>query len=311
MPKNVLEYRCLLISPGDVRAERESLTELIGGWNAQIGQALGARVELVKWESHATPDMSGHPQAVINAQLLQDCDFAVAVFWTRLGTPTAEYESGSIEEIYRLLEKGAHVLVYFNTSPIPQEALSDDQFGRLQEVKKRFEREGLLGRYSDIANLREQVQLHLTSVVAELLAKDRSDVSRVLPQTVGVSKPDVRVKTNIALTPGVGGGVRKILSVKVENHSPQLFFMGNINLKMRDGMLFFAPRDSITGEYQTRRELHPGEAFTFNIAPDVIEGQVNPEDLVCATVADDIGRVYESSESDFRLAIHVFFNDEC
>jgi hypothetical protein len=58
MPRQTIEYRCLLISPGDVSAERDALTELVNRWNAQIGRGLNARVELVRWESHATPDMT-------------------------------------------------------------------------------------------------------------------------------------------------------------------------------------------------------------------------------------------------------------
>ena len=48
-----------------MQKERDALTELITNWNAQIGRALGARVDLVKWESHSVPDMSagtGSPQ---------------------------------------------------------------------------------------------------------------------------------------------------------------------------------------------------------------------------------------------------------
>jgi|SRR5947209_8424752 len=61
MPRQIIEYRCLLISPGDVTEERDALTKLVNDWNAQVGNGLGARVDLVRWESHATPDMAGPP----------------------------------------------------------------------------------------------------------------------------------------------------------------------------------------------------------------------------------------------------------
>ena len=162
MPKQVIEYRCLLISPGDVTEERDELTKLINNWNAQIGSGLGARLELVRWESHATPDMADKAQNVINKQLLEECDLGIAVFWYRLGTATENYPSGSVEEIYRLLQQKSRVMVYFCNRPIPQEALRNDQFAKLQDIRRKFEDEGLLATYSDSANLREQVQLHLT-----------------------------------------------------------------------------------------------------------------------------------------------------
>ena len=100
MPTPIIEYRCLLISPSDVLEERDALTSLVQRWNAQVGTGLNARLELVRWEFHATPDLSDTAQNVINAQLLESCDLGIAVFWSRLGTPTPTYPSGSIEEIY-------------------------------------------------------------------------------------------------------------------------------------------------------------------------------------------------------------------
>jgi hypothetical protein len=61
MPKQVVEYRCLLISPSDVSEERNALTEAGSSWNAQIGFGLGARLELVRWDVNATPDMATPP----------------------------------------------------------------------------------------------------------------------------------------------------------------------------------------------------------------------------------------------------------
>lgn len=33
MPQQIIEYRCLLISPGDVTEERDALTKLVNEWN--------------------------------------------------------------------------------------------------------------------------------------------------------------------------------------------------------------------------------------------------------------------------------------
>ena len=194
MPKQVIEYRCLLMSPSDVVPEREAITSLVVSWNAQIGIGLGARLELVRWESHATPDLSDTAQNVINRDLVEDCDLGVAVFWSRLGTPTKEHPSGSVEEIYRLLRRKARVMVYFSDAPIPQNALRDDQYHRLQEIKTQFQSEGLLSNYSGIPHLREQVNLHLTNIVTQMLTRDR-DASSVIPSsgTLTAPTPDIRV----------------------------------------------------------------------------------------------------------------------
>ncbi|MEB2308491.1 MAG: hypothetical protein OZ917_04225 [Candidatus Brocadiaceae bacterium] len=195
MPKEILEYRCLLISPSDVEEERKGLAGTVDHWNAQIGDALGARVELVMWEIHSALDMSAPPQKILNSQIVDDCDFAVAVFWHRLGTPTENFSSGSIEEIEKIRASRKRILIYFSSRPIPQEALAINQYQLLQEIKNNYQQQGLLGTYSDTENLKQQFILHLTKIITELLSKDRSNLSpfhELAPVTL--PKPDVRVK---------------------------------------------------------------------------------------------------------------------
>ncbi len=306
--KRIVEYRCLLISPSDVKEEREALQKLVNEWNAQIGQALDARVELVCWESHATPDMSDSPQGVINKQLLEDCDLGIAVFWGRLGTPTQEHESGSVEEIERLLAKGARVMIYFNTSPIPQDALKNDQFKQLQETKDRFSKQGLLGNYSSISNLEKQVQLHLTSVISELLSKDREEVSP-LPPTPGVlTTPNVQVKVAAAVA-GIPGHIKETMCVTVQNHSDQTVYLRSIYLEAEDGAKYYQPHDAITGDLLRRQELPPGKSCSHCFDPPTVKAKMAPEKLRCATAADEIDRIYRSPEEEFKKVVRNIFRD--
>jgi hypothetical protein len=64
------------------------------------------------------------------------------MFWTRLGTPTKRHTSGSVEEIARLHQKDSKVMVYFCDARAPRSALKGDQFKKLQELRKRYEKEG-------------------------------------------------------------------------------------------------------------------------------------------------------------------------
>jgi hypothetical protein len=307
MPKQTIEYQCLLISPSDVLEERDALTELVNNWNAQIGRGLGVRVELVRWESHATPDMADSPQNVINIQLVEDCDLGIAVFWSRLGTPTSSHPSGSVEEIYKLVHKGARVLVYFSERPIPQSALHDDQFPKLQEVRTQLQDQGLLATYSNIANLREQVQLHLTNVITQLLAKDR-DVTSFVPASGSVTAPtpDVRVtvRAGVAVLP-LRGAVKPLV-ISVQNHSPVDVFLGNVVIETRTGEQLYFPTDYVTEEWQKRRELRSGESFSFYINPDEVK-KFSEKGLICAAIKDDIDRVYRSSESELQNALKQLF----
>jgi hypothetical protein len=85
--------------------------------------------------------------------------------------------------------------------------------------------------------------------------------------------------------------------------------MGNVELRLKDGQLLYVPRDSVTGEPLQRRKLDPAASFSFNIAL-AIASKVNPRDLACASVKDDIDRVYESDESMFQFVVDALFDDK-
>jgi hypothetical protein len=331
----VTEYQCLLISPGDVYKERDTLLEVVAVWNAHVGKALGARVELVSWETHAVPDSGATAQASLNRQIVDQCDFGIALFWARLGTPTVSEESGSIEEINRLRARGANVLVYFNAAPVPQEALHDDQFARLQAFRQELAQSALFFYYNGLADLREQVLLHITTTVATMLQAVRTQPppatvtpgivtspfeTRTMPTRIGTEPavvtapvPDVRVEVRV----GVAGishvfprfGVRPqaqiVLAALVQNHSPQPVYISNVVLELRSGQRLLFPRDAVTGEFQNRRALQPGEDFSFMMLPDEIFKLAPKDDLVCALAIDAIGREYRSTEESMKQALEA------
>lgn len=168
MPRNLSVYRCLIISPSDLAEEREALVKAISGWNAHIGRGRGVMVEAVLWETHSRPEVGAPPQATLNAQLVDnDCDLGIAVFRARLGSPTETHESGSLEEIDRLLERGAQVLLYRSNVPIqPQEIERGlEQFARLQTAMDARAKRALYSRYNSVGELREQVTRHMTSLI--------------------------------------------------------------------------------------------------------------------------------------------------
>ena len=114
MPYDARVLQILIASPGDVSDERKLLSEVISEWN--YVNARDRRIVLLplRWETHASPELGAAPQAVINRQVVDSCDMAVGVFWTRLGTPTAVAESGTAEEISRVGGAGKPVMLYFS-----------------------------------------------------------------------------------------------------------------------------------------------------------------------------------------------------
>lgn len=166
--RNLPVFECLIISPGDVGEERRAIAEEIMRWNGTSGRSIGAIVAPVMWEAHARPAQTAAAQEVINEQLVDDCDFGIALFWSRLGTPTAKSASGSAEEMERLKSQAKDVLVYFKTASIPQ-PIDVTEYERLDEYRKSIT--GLTGKFANSDELRGRVHGDLTTLVTELLAK--------------------------------------------------------------------------------------------------------------------------------------------
>ena len=300
MAKQVIEYRCLLISPSDVEEERDALTKIVESWNAQIGNSLGARVDLVRWETHSTPDMGGEPQTVLNEQIVDDCDLGIALFWSRLGTATAEHESGSLEEIHRLLEHGAKVMVYLKTAPIPQERIDLAQFEKLQTAKSDLMKRGILGDFATIPELKEKVLLHLTSSIATFLSAGQGVTTTPPPPEVR-SPPDVRVIASAAFAGIQGRGTLAVISIDVQNHSDQVVYLGTVLIMLKDKRSLFNGYDAVTGQPQTKQALNPGQKFSFTVGiRSLMDEGITAEELSHVTVSDDIGRRYDSDGDKLR-----------
>lgn len=161
-------YRILVASPSDCSSERKAIPEVIHVWNSLNSMRTSAILEPVLWETHARPELGDRPQALINKQLVNDCDLLVGAFWTRLGTDTGEAESGTVEEINKFRAAGKPVMLYVSAVPVVPSSIDADQYRRLREYLDKVRGEGIVFSYDSIGQLREMVLLHLTSTVAEL-----------------------------------------------------------------------------------------------------------------------------------------------
>ena len=106
MARQVTEYKVLIASPGDLGGFRETACETLAKWNQLHSSQTQVTLTAVMWESQSSAEMGARAQAIINDQLVDDADIVIGMFWTRLGTPTGEAESGTVEEIERLIKLG-------------------------------------------------------------------------------------------------------------------------------------------------------------------------------------------------------------
>jgi hypothetical protein len=173
--------RVLISSPGDVVNGRAVLREAVEDWNA-LNAERGVVLLTVLWERDATPLLGAPPQHLINQELVDDCDIVVAVFWTRLGTPTADHESGSVEEIERSIGAGKPVLVYFSSEPVVPESIDADEYKRLVEFRESLKSRGLLGSFGTPEELRRKVSADLTRVVRDSFGGQPVDPVEIGPR---------------------------------------------------------------------------------------------------------------------------------
>src|SRR5207302_1642731 len=138
----------------------------------------------IMWESHSFPAVGGGPQAIINRQLVDNCDFVVGAFWTRLGTPTEDSESGTVEEVDRLRRVGKPAMLYFSSAPVVPESIDRDQYRRLTQYREQMEREGLVVRYADHAQFRQEFSRHLAMQMTDLISQYRRSTPSAAPDDV-------------------------------------------------------------------------------------------------------------------------------
>jgi len=199
MPIETKLYRVLIASPSDVAEERVIVRKVIDRWNSN--HALDSKIALLAmgWETHATPtlDKDGG-QAVINRQIVDNCDLLIGIFWTRLGTPTSEAPSGTVEEINRAASQNKRCIVYFASSkrdkPI---AFDEEQYERLQEYRQELQKSGLTSTYDSLASFEQQVYNHVVKAMQDIInegieRRASENKARLTEQAIGLQPEPIQ-----------------------------------------------------------------------------------------------------------------------
>jgi hypothetical protein len=109
--------------------------------------------------------MGDRPQAIINKQILGNCDLLVAVFWTRIGSPTGVAVSGTVEEIQEHLNAGKSAMIYFSDAPVRPDSVDEKQYAVLKEFKQECYKKGLVESYDSLGNFRDKFSRQLTQTI--------------------------------------------------------------------------------------------------------------------------------------------------
>jgi hypothetical protein len=134
-------------------------------WNTIHSADRHLILQSLGWETHSTPYMGDRPQAIINKQVLQGCDLLIAMFWTRLGSPTGKASSGTVEEIEEHLRNGKPVMLYFSNAPVRLDSVDDTQYKALKEFRASCEQRGLVESFDSIDEFREKIRRQLPQTI--------------------------------------------------------------------------------------------------------------------------------------------------
>ena len=162
LPKNIVRYDLLISCPGDVQSEIDLIKECVEEFNEKFSDTLGVMVQVRHWKKSSFSQSGDKPQELLNEQFVKECDAAVAVFWTRFGTPTDKYGSGTEEEIEIMLDAGRQVFMYFAEKPISPSSLDVEQYGKIKEFKEKYKDRGIYFTYSTEEEFSKLFFSHLT-----------------------------------------------------------------------------------------------------------------------------------------------------
>lgn len=179
-PAQVKVLNVLIASPSDVSEERDAVESAIHEWNANHHASTGIMLHPVRWETHSYPSIGERPQGILNKQIVKSAHFLIGIFGNRLGTPTGEAPSGTIEEIEEIRKSGRHVALYFSNAPVPRNA-DRTQLEALEKYQRSLEQQGLYFSFGSVEELRSLVTRHLPKIVDEVRAGIRSDATSPRP----------------------------------------------------------------------------------------------------------------------------------
>ncbi len=186
-------FNVMIASPSDVVQARTIARDVIYEWNAVNSNFKKIVLLPAGWETHSSPEMGASAQDIINRQVLDKCDLLIGVFWTRLGTSTRDYASGTVEEIEKHVKSGKPAMLYFSNEPVRLDSVDASQYEKLKEFKRASMQEGLVETYDTLADFRDrlyrQLQLRVNEDHYFQVAGSESSMQSILLSDVSLASP--------------------------------------------------------------------------------------------------------------------------
>lgn len=199
MEKDIKVFDMLISCPSDVSEYVVMLEKKINHFNNFFGRRNDVIIRCRNWSTDAYSELGASPQKLVNEQLVDSSDMAVAVFWTRFGTATESYGSGTEEEIERMLSENKQVFLYFLNKPFLPSEIDWSQYQKMEEFKEKHKKDGIFFSASDentlASKFRDDLELYFSRLIREQELKKSSEkkenllVDERLKENVRQEKP--------------------------------------------------------------------------------------------------------------------------
>lgn len=210
-------YKVMIASPSDTISEREIVRRVLSRWNARYAEEKHIILLPIGWDTDSAPDAGIQAQDYLNKTLVDQCDVLIGIFYSRIGTETRNSISGTVEEVFRNIDRRRPTMVYFSKKPLPPDVdLTQQQ--KLREFKAKMMEEGLCGEYSSDSDFEKQLYDHIQIKIQEQRIRPIWDSDII---SYGFSNDDERIAAINAHTPLVAKNV--LLNIVDEAHKDELW----------------------------------------------------------------------------------------
>ena len=129
-------YNIMIGAPSDICEEVNIAINVINRWNYFNSESSNIVLMPLHWSISSYPACGVHPQKSINKQLVSKSDLMIAIFGTKIGTPTDTEISGTVEEIQEHILAGRDAMVFFKSSSDDIFSIEPQQFQKIKDYRE-------------------------------------------------------------------------------------------------------------------------------------------------------------------------------
>jgi hypothetical protein len=161
MPYDATVYKVVIASPSDVEKERAIARKVIYKWGVLHSEEKKIILLPIGWETHSYPESGDRAQSILYKQIIKNSDLLIGIFWTRIGTPTGQAESGTVEEIEEHIKTGKPAMLYFSNKDIDPRSINNEQYEKVKALKNKYKGESLYHEFSTDEEFESELYDHL------------------------------------------------------------------------------------------------------------------------------------------------------